>query len=57
MANDCKELERNRIKTEYGVKSSDNEDSISVFVYYVRKVFVPVATEKNTGAFFLGHPV
>ena len=32
-------------------------DSISVFVFHVRKVFVPVVTGKITGTFFLGHPV
>ena len=31
-------------------------DSISVFVFHVRKVFVPVVTGKITGAFFSGTP-
>ena len=52
LSNDCKVLERSRIKTEYGMKSWDNEDSISVFVFHVRKVFVPVVTGEITGAFF-----
>ena len=39
------------------MKSWDNEDSISVFVFHVRKVFVPVVTENKTGTFILGHPV
>ena len=34
------------------MKSWDNEDSISVFVFHVRKVFVPVVTENKTGTFF-----
>ena len=42
-------MERSRIKTEYGMKSWDNEYSISVFVFHVRKVFVPVVTGKITG--------
>ena len=56
LSNDCKELERSKIKTEYGMKSWDNEDSISVFVSLVRKVFVPVVTEKNHWCTFLGTP-
>ena len=38
------------------MKSCDNEDSISVFVFHVRKVVVPVLTGIITAA-FLGHPV
>ena len=39
------------------MESWDNEDSIYVFALHVRKVFVSVVTGKNTGTFFLGHPV